>query len=152
MHRIPRWSTKLVREKTSYYSGAMRVNSTTRGIQICAEVFGQDVREFAQEFFGVLMLDTKLKPIGDTIVTVGTLDASLVHPREVFKPAIAASAASILLVHNHPSGDPTPSRQDRDVTQSLKKCGEILGIQVIDHIILACQDDGEVVGLSLVDH
>jgi DNA repair protein RadC len=82
-------------------------------------------------------LDTKLQPIKRHQITVGTLDASLVHPREVFRAAIRDAASSILLLHNHPSGDPTPSRQDREVTDRLKRSGEVLGIQVIDHIIVA---------------
>lgn len=68
---------------------------------------------------------------------MGTLDASLVHPREVFKPAIRDSASSIILVHNHPSGDPTPSREDHAVTDRLTSSGELLGIDVLDHIIVA---------------
>ena len=66
-----------------------------------------------------------------------TLDASLVHPREVFRPAIRDAASAILLLHNHPSGDPTPSRQDREVTERMQRAGQLLGIQVIDHIIVA---------------
>jgi DNA repair protein RadC len=67
----------------------------------------------------------------------GTLTASLVHPREVFRPALREAAAAIILVHNHPSGDPTPSREDREVTERLVHVGEILGIPVLDHVIVA---------------
>ena len=77
--------------------------------------------------------DRLLRPL---LVTRGTLDASLVHPREVFRPAINDAAASIILVHNHPSGDPTASAEDRAVTSQLKRAGEIVGIEVLDHVIV----------------
>ena len=71
------------------------------------------------------------------MVSQGTLTASLVHPREVFRPALREAAAAIVLVHNHPSGDPTPSREDREVTRRLAEAGEILGVRVLDHIVIA---------------
>ena len=89
-----------------------------------------------QEEFLIATLDTKLQVRRVVRITRGTLDASLVHPREVFRPAIADAAASILLIHNHPSGDPTPSSQDRDITKRLKEVGAIIGINVIDHIVV----------------
>jgi len=70
-------------------------------------------------------------------VSVGTLDSALVHPREVFKPALLLNAAAIVLVHNHPSGDPTPSAEDRTVTQRLLEAGKILGVELTDHLIVA---------------
>ena len=88
-----------------------------------------------QERFVVACLNTKKRVLSIVPVTVGTLDASLVHPREVFRPAIVQSASAIILSHNHPSGDATPSREDRDVTRRLTTCGELLGIEVLDHII-----------------
>lgn len=84
----------------------------------------------------IATLDTKLQVRRVVRITRGTLDASLVHPREVFRAAIADAAASILLIHNHPSGDPTPSSQDRDITKRLKEVGAIIGINVIDHIVV----------------
>jgi len=114
-----------------------KINSTLAAIEYCQSQFERLASDAKQEEFHIVTLDTKLQPIQSHQITVGTLDASLVHPREVFKPAIRDSAASILLVHNHPSGDPTPSRQDREITERLKRAGEILGVQVIDHIILA---------------
>lgn len=89
-----------------------------------------------QEEFLIATLDTKLFIKRVIRITRGTLDASLVHPREVFRAALADCASSILLIHNHPSGDPTPSREDRTVTERLKEAGKIIGIQVIDHIIV----------------
>jgi len=88
-----------------------------------------------QERFVVACLNTKSFVQSVVVVTVGTLDASLVHPREVFKPAILEGASSVLLSHNHPSGDPTPSREDREVTRRMEQAGELLGIAVLDHIV-----------------
>lgn len=114
-----------------------KINSTQAAVEYCARHFSRLANDAVQEEFHIVTLDTKLQPIQSHRVTVGTLDASLVHPREVFRPAIRDAASAILLVHNHPSGDPTPSRQDRDVTERLKKSGELIGIQVIDHVIVA---------------
>lgn len=116
-----------------------KINSTAAAIEYCQRHFSRLASDATQEEFHIVTLDTKLQPIQSHQISVGTLDASLVHPREVFKPAIRDSAAAILLVHNHPSGDPTPSRQDREITERLKRSGEILGVQVIDHIIVAKQ-------------
>lgn len=90
-----------------------------------------------REAFLVLLLDHKNRCVGVTVVSIGSLSASLVHPREVFKAAILANAAAIIVLHNHPSGDPTPSREDRDITSRLKRCGETLGIPLLDHVIVA---------------
>ena len=84
----------------------------------------------------VLLLDTKHRPIGVNIVSVGSLTASIVHPREVFKPAILESAASLILLHNHPSGDPTPSREDLRLTRQLVECAELLDMRIHDHVII----------------
>jgi len=89
-----------------------------------------------RENFVVVLLNTKNEVIDTPLVSVGTLSASLVHPREVFKPAIRASAASVILAHNHPSGKVEPSREDREVTKRLKESAEILGIEVLDHVIV----------------
>lgn len=89
-----------------------------------------------KEFFIIIMLDSKNKIIKDEIVSVGTLNSSLVHPREVFKSAIKESANSIILVHNHPSGDATPSDEDMEITERLIKAGELLNIKVLDHIVV----------------
>jgi len=89
-----------------------------------------------QEHFCVVFLDNKHKIIEDRTITIGTLNQSLVHPREVFAPAIELRAGSIVLVHNHPSGDTKPSKQDIDITKRLQEAGKIIGIQVLDHIIV----------------
>jgi DNA repair protein RadC len=91
------------------------------------------------EQFGIVMLDTKHRMIRITIVSVGSLDTTVVHPREVFREAAAVSAAAIVLFHNHPSGDPTPSEDDLLLTSRMVNAGEVMGIDVLDHLILADQ-------------
>ena len=88
------------------------------------------------EHFCVVGLSTKNHVLFQETISQGTLNASLVHPREVFKPLIKRACASVLLVHNHPSGNVTPSKEDIELTQSLVKAGELLQIQVLDHIII----------------
>lgn len=90
-----------------------------------------------RESFHVLLLDGRHRLLAEEEVSVGTLTASLVHPREVFRGAIRAAAASIVLVHNHPSGDPSPSGEDRAVTRRLAEAGQLLGIEVVDHLVVA---------------
>jgi DNA repair protein RadC len=99
--------------------------------------FGARLRRLAQERFVVVCLDGRHRVLGEEMVSQGTLTASLVHPREVFRPALRASAAAVILVHNHPSGDPTPSAEDRAVTERLARAGEILGVRVLDHVVVA---------------
>ncbi len=89
-----------------------------------------------KEHFLALLLDTRGRLIKVSEISVGSLDGSIVHPREVFKEAISASAASVIFVHNHPSGDPTPSEDDIKLTKRLAEAGEIMGIDVLDHIII----------------
>lgn len=89
-----------------------------------------------REHFVCVLLDTKNHVSAAPTISVGTLTASLVHPREVFRPAIRASANAVVLAHNHPSGHPEPSREDREVTRRLREVGESIGIQVLDHVIL----------------
>lgn len=89
------------------------------------------------EQFGVILLDTKHRVLRTTVVSIGTLDASIVHPREVFGAAAAAGAAAVVLFHNHPSGDPKPSEEDVKLTLRLAAAGVLMGITVIDHLILA---------------
>jgi DNA repair protein RadC len=88
------------------------------------------------EHFGVLLLDTKHQVLRTRLVSVGTLDASIVHPREVFRDATVAGAAAVILFHNHPSGDPRPSGEDLALTRRLMNAGDIMGIAVLDHLIL----------------
>lgn len=89
-----------------------------------------------KEIFITLLLDAKLKLVKEIKVSEGTLNQSLIHPREVFKEAVKESAYAVILIHNHPSGDPTPSEQDIDITKKLKKASEILEIPILDHVII----------------
>ncbi len=94
----------------------------------------------SKEYFLSLQLNSKNRLIREVLVSIGSLTCSVVHPREVFAPAVRDSSAALLFLHNHPSGDPQPSREDRDCTQRLLKAGKIIGIRVLDHVILG-QDD-----------
>lgn len=94
------------------------------------------MRDLSHEEFRVLLLNTQHAVLREVTVTRGILDGSIVHPREVFRTAIAEAAAAILLVHNHPSGDPTPSPEDRAVTDQLARAGEVIGIPVLDHVVI----------------
>ncbi|MEJ7631465.1 MAG: DNA repair protein RadC [Rubrobacteraceae bacterium] len=98
-------------------------------------LLGVRMRDFDREHFVVLLLDTKNQVLGSPTVSVGTLCSSLVHPREVFKPAIKISAASVILAHNHPSGSIVPSAEDRQVTNRLAQAGKHIGIEILDHVI-----------------
>lgn len=96
----------------------------------------ESMRYIKKEVFKLLMLDTKNHIIRQIDISVGSLNSSIVHPREVFSPAIKACCSSVLLVHNHPSGDPEPSSEDIETTQRLVAAGNILGIKILDHIII----------------
>lgn len=113
-----------------------KIASSTDARAFCLDHFNRVAQDGRQEEFHIVTLDTKNQVIATHQITVGTLDASLVHPREVFRPAIKDAAASVILVHNHPSGDPTPSKEDLAVTRRLESAGDVVGIQVLDHIVL----------------
>lgn len=95
-----------------------------------------EIKRYHKEAFVVLHLDTKKKIISKEIVSIGILNACLIHPREIFRAAILNNAHSIILTHNHPSGDPSPSDEDIKITTELKRAGEILKIQLLDHVII----------------
>ena len=110
-----------------------------RTIRGPADVFhrmGPRLRDLAQEEFHVLLLNTRHRVIREVMVSRGTVDASLIHPREVFREAVRESASGVILVHNHPSGDATPSQEDHEVTIRLQKAGRTLGIPVLDHVVI----------------
>lgn len=96
----------------------------------------ESLRYQYKEIFKVVLLNTKNEIITDVDISMGTLNSSLVHPREVFREAIRRSSNKIILLHNHPSGNAEPSKEDKSVTNRLKECGELIGIEVIDHIII----------------
>lgn len=114
-----------------------------------AEWIMPEMRYLTQEHFVCLFLNTKNHVIGKQTIFIGSLDASVVHPREVFKEAMKRSAASIICLHNHPSGDPIPSLEDVQVTKSLCQAGEIVGIPLLDHIIIG---DGKYISLKEQGH
>jgi len=107
-----------------------------RSPEDCANYCMNDMRFLTQEHFVCLYLNTKNQVLHKQTIFIGSLNASIVHPREVFKEAFRRSAASIICLHNHPSGDPTPSREDIDVTKRLMDCGKLMGIEVLDHLII----------------
>jgi len=89
----------------------------------------------------VCCLDTKNHPVSLNVVSIGCLNSSLIHPREIFKTAIMSNAAGIILFHNHPSGDPEPSQEDINITTRIKEAGKIIGIELLDHIIIGSEGD-----------
>ena len=110
-----------------------------------AAPFLEDMRNLAQEAFCVLTLNTKNRVIRRHLISLGTLSSTLVHPREVFRPAITDGAASIIVAHNHPSGDPSPSADDLRITKKLIESGKQIEIAVLDHLIVG---DGQILSLK----
>lgn len=111
--------------------GLMRVSGPQDAVRLLS-----DLRDREQEEFRVILLNAKGLVLGIETLFRGGVDRVEVFPREVFRPAVSRSAASIIVAHNHPSGDPAPSRQDRELTRRLESCGELLGISVLDHVIV----------------
>lgn len=107
------------------------------------------MREQKKEMFIELCLDTKNQIIKEDTISIGSLNANIVHPREVFKVALSQSAAHIIVAHNHPSGDPTPSREDIEITKKLIEAGKIIGIEVLDHVIIG---DGQHFSMKEAGH
>ena len=125
---------KLVREGRPAYSELI-----TTPVDAVA-FFRKKIAMSVQERFAALFLNARNVPIGWQEVSRGSVSASIVHPREVFLPAISLVASSLILAHNHPSGDPMPSQDDVDLTRRLKSAGEILGIEILDHLIITDLD------------
>jgi DNA repair protein RadC len=98
--------------------------------------FRGQLAPLCKEVFDVVLLDAKHRKIREVRISEGSLTASIVHPREVFSPAVRDSAAAMILIHNHPSGDPTPSPEDLELTRRLRQAGEVVGIRVLDHVII----------------
>ncbi len=114
------------------YTEGEKISSPER----IANYFMEEMRHKREECFVVIFLDAKCKMLGNEIVSTGSLTASIVHPREVYKKAVQKSAHSIIALHNHPSGDPSPSEEDIQMTKRLKEAGAIMGIPLLDHIII----------------
>jgi len=108
-----------------------------RGPDDVVALVGRKLKREQREHFLVLLLNARHEVIGRETISIGSLNASIVHPREVFQPAIVQSAASIVLIHNHPSGDPEPSEEDLSITKRLVQVGELVGVGVLDHVIIA---------------
>ena len=129
---IPRYNIKLVKESQIYYQHQKIVGA--KMVYDLLQVIG--LHEKAQEEFHSFYLDTKNRVIGMEMISKGTLNASLVHPREVFKGALLAYAHALILAHNHPSGDVEPSTADNMVTKNLVDAGKLLNVEILDHVII----------------
>ncbi len=129
--RVSIVTLKMIRESSVLY-GKRRIAKPPDALELLQPFLAEEDRER----FMVLCLDSKNQPTTLHSVSVGNLNSAPVHPREVFKTAILGNANAIILSHNHPSGDPTPSQEDLEVTRRLQEAGKILGIEVLDHIIL----------------
>ncbi|MCL6451474.1 MAG: DNA repair protein RadC [Acetobacteraceae bacterium] len=112
------------------------VRPTVKSPRDVADLVMERMRYLDREHFQVVLLNTRNQVLGVELVSVGTLSSSVVHPREVFKAALRRSAAAIILVHNHPSGDPTPSPEDVGLTRRLSQGGHLLGVEVLDHVVI----------------
>jgi DNA repair protein RadC len=123
----------------------LRRGQRLRGPADVHGLYGVRLRHLAQEEFHVLLLDARHRLLRASLVTRGTADTSLVHAREVFRDAVREGASAVILVHNHPSGDPRPSPEDRTVTQQLSRAGSVVGIPVLDHVIVG---DGRYVSMA----
>jgi DNA repair protein RadC len=129
---VPVYRIALVRESQIVEPASTPVRKASEA----AKVLRQLLANLDREHFVALLLDAQHKPIGINIISVGSLTASIVHPREVFKAAILANAAAVIVAHNHPSGSVEPSAEDIGLTHRLREAGELLGIRVLDSIVL----------------
>ena len=129
--RINIVSLKMVRESSILYE-----QRTISSPMDAAGLFTEFLADSDREKFIVLCLNTKNQPTSLATVSIGSLNSSIIHPREIFKIALLANSAAVILSHNHPSGDPQASREDIDVTKRLVEVGKLLGIDVLDHIIV----------------
>jgi DNA repair protein RadC len=133
---VPVYRITLVRESTASELPSIPVRRSSQAASILRPLFaGLD-----REQFVVLLLDAQHSPIGINIVSIGSLTASIVHPREAFKAAILANAAAVIVAHNHPSNSVEPSREDVELTRRLREAGELLGIRVLDSLVLGEAD------------
>lgn len=122
---------QMIRERKFLYNGTRVTMPETAAEAFCALIGNPD-----REYFVAMLLDGKNRITAVNVVSVGSLNQSIVHPRETFKAAILSNAAAVILAHNHPTGDLTPSREDLEITRRLKEAGELLGIKILDHIIV----------------
>ena len=138
VQRGERAAPTLIREAVVQYRGPVRqVGESMRGAEDVARFVRNLIGTDAREHFVAILLDARHRPIGYQVVSIGTATAALVHPREVFQAAVGAGAVAILVAHNHPSGDPSPSGQDREVTERLVRAGHLVGIPLLDSVVVA---------------
>lgn len=130
--RVPLYRVVLDRTGSLVKEGSAVVTQGSEAAKLIRQFLGDP----PQEHFVLMVLDSRRRVIGINEVSVGTLSASLVHPREVFRAAILLNGAAVIVSHNHPSGDPSPSAEDREATRRLQRAGELLGIPVADHIVI----------------
>lgn len=136
MASVEHESIHFIREVAVRYVGrSARIATSIRRPLEVVEFLRRVVRDDAREHFVALYLDGRHRPIAHQVVSIGTASASLVHPREVFQPAILVGACAVIVAHNHPSGDPSPSREDREITQRLAEAGALLGISLLDSVV-----------------
>ncbi len=121
-----------VREIEYTYDKRPKISNADDVIQIVKPM----IADPNKEFFMALYLNTKNGVIKQEVISIGSLNANIVHPREIFKTACMISASSIIVAHNHPSGDPSPSREDIDLTKKLSEAGKMMGIELLDHVII----------------
>lgn len=135
MINLNKYSLRLVKEQGGRYDFEnKKISSPETASRIIREVF--EMEERAEEIFVMLTLDTKHQVTGLFLISQGTLNGTYVHPREIYKRALLNNAASIVIAHNHPSGDLTPSKEDIEITKRLYEVGKIIGIELLDHLIL----------------
>ncbi len=134
--RINFYTLKMVKEDSELYEVPV-IKSPTEVYQAAKQLLA--LHEEPEEHFCILCLNAKNKIVGVHTISIGSLNASIVHPREVFKAAMLNNASGIICLHNHPSGDPEPSREDIETTRRLVEAGEIMGIKVLDHVIIGEQ-------------
>ena len=137
---LPHVRISLIREEAGSYRPTITQSNDVYNLS-------QDMMDLDREEFRILLLDTKHHVVAMHTVGIGSLNVTIVHPREVFKAAILANAAAIIALHNHPSGDPTPSPEDHALTKRLYEAGDILGIRLLDHVVI-----GHNRFYSLADH
>lgn len=133
MKDIKKYTVQLVRESEIQYSGET-ITSPKQGMKIINQIFNMSNQP--TEIFVLLALDAKKYPIGCFLVSQGTINCTIVSPRDVFQRALLVNAHSIIIAHNHPSGDPMPSMNDHDVTNTMRKVGNLLGVKVVDSLII----------------
>ena len=133
MTSVTKYTVQLVRESETAYSGE-QINTVYKAVSLINKVFSMDCQP--SEIFVMLALDTKKRPVGCFLVHQGAISHTVVSPRDVFQRALLVNAHSIIIAHNHPSGDPMQSTNDNEVTDTMRKVGKLLGVQVVDSLII----------------